>query len=92
MKGKIKVDPRCQMLIKDWRSATWNPKKTNEIDERICTWGHYDAEAAARYLFRGLKSVEEVEPERNPHQGNHDLSAMAYNLNKRRKQDANDGW
>jgi hypothetical protein len=92
MKGKIKVDPRCQMLIKDWRSATWNPKKTNEIDERICTWGHYDAEAAARYLFRGLKSVEEVEPERNPHEGNHDLSAMAYNLNKRRKSDAYDGW
>ena len=91
-KGKIRVSPRCKFLIKDWRSASWDPKKTNELDEKICNWGHYDAEAAARYLFRGLKTIEAREPEVNPHAGLHDLSAMAYELNQRRKHDAIDSW
>jgi len=86
---KIRVHPRCQYLVKDWRSASWDPKKTNEIDEKICTWGHYDAEAAARYLIRELKKVERAEPKKNPHEGGDPLSYMAHQMMEKRRMEAN---
>lgn len=58
MKGdKIYVHPRCKNLIRDWTSATWDDKKHGEINYRTCTWGHYDGEAAARYLIRELSGM-----------------------------------
>lgn len=63
---KIKIHPRCVNLIRDLESATWDKKKEGEIDYSVCTWGHYDGEAALRYLVRELGNVESEEPETNP--------------------------
>lgn len=52
--GKLLVHSRCQYLIRDLTSATWNGKADNDIDYSKCTYGHYDAEAALRYLFTSL--------------------------------------
>ena len=65
--GRLKIHPRCKMLLRDLESSTWDGKKDGEIDYGQCTWGHYDGEAALRYLVRELKDHEEKEPLRNPH-------------------------
>lgn len=56
---KLFVHPRCTNLIRDLQSATWDPKKEGEIQYSNCTWGHYDGEAALRYLIRELSTFEE---------------------------------
>lgn len=63
---KIKIHPRCKNLIRDLDSATWDVKHDGEIDYKMCSWGHYDAEAALRYLVRELSGVESKKPEENP--------------------------
>lgn len=59
----IRFHPRCKNLIRDLQAAAWDDKKDGEIDYKQCTWGHFDGEAALRYLIRMLSNVEEEEPE-----------------------------
>jgi hypothetical protein len=84
-KNEIFVHPRCKMTIKDMGSAVWDTKKLNEIDYSQCTWGHFDCEAAVRYLIRGLSEFEEDKPIENPHIGADDISAAAWEMAQRRK-------
>lgn len=64
--NKIKIHPRCKWLIRDLNAAVWDDKKDGEIDYSQCTWGHFDAEAALRYLDRELGEYEVDEPEETP--------------------------
>lgn len=64
---KIKIHPRCKNLLRDLNAAVWHPKKEGELDESQCTWGHFDAESALRYLVRELGTMESVKPLENPH-------------------------
>lgn len=52
------IHPRCTNLIKDLLAATWDKKKHGELNDKVCTWGHFDAESALRYLVRAFKGVE----------------------------------
>lgn len=86
-KKKIRIHPRCQYLIRDLRAAVWDTKsasKEGEIDYNQCTWGHFDAEAALRYLVRELSRFEKEKPEENPHKDD-DVSAAAWEMMKRRQ-------
>lgn len=58
---KLFVHPRCKNTIRDLQTATWDPKKEGEIMYSNCTWGHYDGEAALRYLVRELGKFEKRE-------------------------------
>ncbi len=89
-KDEIYIHPRCKMAIKDLSSVIWDAKKLNEIDYSQCTWGHWDAESAMRYLIRGLSSFEEEKPIENPHLGVDDASAAVWQMNQRRRID--NGW
>lgn len=82
--NKIKIHPRCKYLLKDLQAAVWHPKKESELDEAQCTWGHFDAEAALRYLVRELSARENDEPVKNPHIATDPISAMAFELNRER--------
>jgi hypothetical protein len=64
--NRIKIHPRCKMLIRDLEAAVWHPKKEGELDPTQCTWGHWDAEATLRYLIRELSGVESDKPIVNP--------------------------
>jgi hypothetical protein len=80
---KIRIHPRCKFLIKDLNAATWNPKKEGDLDDSQCTWGHFDAEAALRYLVRELSKAETIEPVTNPHVALGDpVSLRAWDLQK----------
>lgn len=57
--GKLKIHPRCVNLIRDLNAASWDQKKDGEIDYDVCTWGHFDSEAALRYLVRMLGDMKE---------------------------------
>ncbi len=81
-KNQIKIHPRCKMLLKDIQHATWHPKKEGELDDGLCTWGHWDAEAALRYLVRALESHENEEPEENPFADVDQASARAWQMNR----------
>lgn len=85
-KNEIFIHPRCKMTIRDLSSATWDTDKINDIDYKQCTWGHFDAESAVRYLIRGLSEFESEEPVKNPHEGLDDVSAAAWNMNQKRKE------
>jgi hypothetical protein len=64
---RLYIHPRCSNLIRDLQSATWDPKKEGDIQYSNCTWGHYDGEAAIRYLIRELSTFESgKEPEPLP--------------------------
>jgi len=67
---KIKIHPRCEYLIRDLETASWDSKKDGEIDYKQCTYGHFDMESTLRYLIRMFSDVEEKEPEQQ------DLYAM----------------
>jgi hypothetical protein len=56
------VHPRCEYTIRDLNQCQWDARKEGEIDYKNCTYGHYDAEAAARYLIRGFKHHEAEAP------------------------------
>lgn len=60
--NRIVIHPRCQNLIRDIQAAVWHPKKEGELDDGQCTWGHFDGEAALRYLVRELSEVENRKP------------------------------
>lgn len=78
--GKIIIHPRCKFLIRDLQTAVWDKKKEGDLDYSQCTYGHFDAEAALRYLVRELKNVEAEEPELNPHRMTDQASARMWNL------------
>lgn len=81
---RIKIHPRCKNLIRDLDAAVWHPKKEGDLDDTQCTWGHFDAEAAFRYLVRELSEMEREEPETNPHAYTDDVSAAAYEIERAR--------
>jgi hypothetical protein len=60
--GKLKIHPKCTNLMRDLNAAAWDNKKDGEIDYDACTWGHFDGEAALRYLVRMLSQVKEDMP------------------------------
>jgi hypothetical protein len=60
--NRIKIHPRCKNLIRDLDAAVWDEKKEGELDETQCTWGHFDCEAALRYLVRELSGFEKTAP------------------------------
>ena len=65
--NRLFVHPRCKFLLRDIDAAVWDAKKSDvgEIDYGQCTWGHFDAEAALRYLVRELGEMEDDAPEDN---------------------------
>jgi hypothetical protein len=81
---KVKIHPRCKYLIRDLQAAVWDEKKAikGEIDYSQCTWGHFDAEAAFRYLIRELSEMEREAPIVNPHSAD-PLSAAAFDIQRR---------
>lgn len=78
--NRIQIHPRCKNLIKDLDACVWDDKKDGDIDYDQCTWGHFDAEAALRYLIRMLKDAEEAHPIINPHTDT--ASAAEFELRK----------
>jgi hypothetical protein len=67
-KNEMYVDrTRCPFTRKDLQAAVWHPKREGDLDDTQCTWGHWDAEAALRYLVRAFAEYEADEPEINPH-------------------------
>lgn len=80
---RIRIHPRCKNLIRDMQAAVWHPKKEGDLDYTQCTWGHFDAEAALRYLIRELKNFEIEEPELNPHRATDQASARMWELARR---------
>ena len=60
--NRLYLDPRCKNLIRDLSAAVWHPKNEGELDDTQCTWGHFDGEAALRYLVRELSSAEDIKP------------------------------
>lgn len=81
-KKRLKIHPRCKHLIKELNQATWNPKKDGDLNYAECTDGHFDSEAALRYLIRELSGVEAEEPEVNPHVGVDQSSATEWELRR----------
>jgi hypothetical protein len=78
-RNRLLIHPRCTNLIRDMQSATWDAKKPEEIDYSMCSWGHFDAEAALRYLVREYSGFEAQRPTELPR--SHDaVSAAAWKL------------
>ena len=77
--NEVLIHPRCTYLRRDLDAAVWHPEKADkgEIDESQCTWGHFDAEAAFRYLIRRFSELREPEPEELPNVHIDQLSAGA---------------
>lgn len=80
--NKLKIHPRCKNLIRDLQAATWHDKKEGDLNYEQCTWGHFDAEAALRYLVRELSKFERIRPDKNPFVGVDDMAAWAWKLRK----------
>lgn len=59
--GRLVIHPRCEFLIKDLSSMYWDKKKDGVVNDKLCSWGHYDAEAALRYLVRLMRHWDENE-------------------------------
>lgn len=81
---RIKFHPRCKNVLRDLDAAVWDIKKEGEIDYSQCTWGHFDGEAALRYLKRELSQVEAEEPEIEIYDSMDSASARAINLVRQR--------
>lgn len=65
---KIYFHPRCKFVLRDIQSAPWDLKRHGDIDYKKCSWGHFDGEAALRYLVRSILHSDHVES--NPIDGN----------------------
>jgi hypothetical protein len=87
---KLRIHPRCQHLIKELELATWDPKKEGELDYAQDPDGHFDAEAALRYLVRALHGAETIAPARNPHRAVDPVSASAWQIEQKR--DESQDW
>ncbi len=79
---KLVIHPRCKYLIRDMQTAVWSTKREGDLDYTQCTYGHFDAEAALRYLVRALKTFEAEEPDLNPHRMTDPSSARMWELSK----------
>lgn len=53
-RDRLYIHPRCKMTLRDLQTAPWDQKKHGDIDYKKCSWGHFDAEAAMRYLIRSI--------------------------------------
>lgn len=82
---QIRIHPRCVNLIRELEIAVWDPKKEGEIDYKQDSEGHFDAEAALRYLVRALHGAETIAPARNPHRYTDPVSAAAWNIEQQRE-------
>lgn len=78
----MKFHPRCAMTLRDLDAAAWDNKKDGEIDYSQCSWGHFDGEAALRYLRRMLNDAEAERPEENPLAAFDTASAAAYEMTR----------
>lgn len=58
---KIYFHPRCTYTLRDIQSAPWDLKRHGDIDYKKCSWGHFDGEAALRYLVRSILHSDHVE-------------------------------
>ena len=79
--NRIKINPRrCPYLCKDFDAAVWHPEKADkgELDESQCTWGHFDAEAAFRYLIRRFAEMRDDSQPDIPQVAIDPLSAAAF--------------
>jgi len=63
----LRVHPRCTHLIRELESATWEPKKGEDIDYSSISQGHGDAIATLRYLVRELSGHEPARALESPH-------------------------
>ncbi len=81
---QLVIHPRCVNLIRDLQTAVWSVKKEGDLDYSQCSYGHFDAEAALRYLVRALKDHEAEEPEENPHRNTDPASARMYEMSRNR--------
>lgn len=64
--SKIVIHPRCKMLIKDLKAIAWDTKhssKREDADYSLCSWGHFDAEAALRYLVASVAELIDANQE-----------------------------
>lgn len=86
-KNQIVIDPSCVNLRRDLLHAVWHDRREGDLDYSQCTEGHYDAEAALRYLVRAFSTVEGEAPETNPHIGQDQASARAWGMNRMWKDD-----
>lgn len=76
------------MLIRDLQTAVWDGKKEGELDYDQCTYGHFDAEAALRYLVRELGKAERQAPLLNPHRDS--ISQAAFDIYHESEEDNGD--
>jgi hypothetical protein len=85
--NKLYIHPRCVNLIRDLEAAIWHPKKSDkgEIDDSQCTWGHFDAEAALRYLIREFGDFEEEKPLENPFAATDQTSAAEWAMQAQKR-------
>lgn len=59
---RIKIHPRCKNLLAELKSAVWDGKKDGEIDYKATpNKGHFDCEAALRYLTDTFKILHRKE-------------------------------
>jgi len=59
---RIKFHPKCKNTIEELKSAVWDGKKDGEIDyDMTPNKGHYDCEAALRYLADTFKILHRKE-------------------------------
>jgi hypothetical protein len=82
----IKIHPRCKHLIMDLEAAVWDGKKDGQIDDSQCTWGHFDAEAALRYLVRAVGDYTQETPKVSPVSYD-DMSDRAYAMGRKYQDD-----
>ncbi len=77
--GKLRINPRCENLIRHLDGAIWNDKKTEY--ERTERDGHFDGVDAAVYFYRNLNKSNPI-PARLPEWDNPGMMVspkMAYN-------------
>ncbi len=79
---RIRIHPRCKWLLKDLENAVWHAKKDGELDDKACTWGHWDAEAALRYLLRMISEIVDEKPEDNQNAAYDTASAAAHEMTR----------
>lgn len=84
-RNELYIDKSCPRVIKDLGAAVWDGKKDGELDDSQCAEGHFDAEAALRYLIRELSSLEEDKPVHNPHADMDAASERAWEMLQHRR-------
>lgn len=90
---KIKIHPRCKNLIRDLHACVWDVKKSKdgEIDYSQCSWGHFDAEAALRYMVREFADFERDMPDLNPFKNTDIISSKEWLMRRQLMEDGYGG-